>query len=335
MLGVEEHVHWRCVSSRASTRTRSTNLCLSSTQLKMRSKKLKMMEIIKGEIRKIKTRRMKKRSNLYEVKCHTQKSTKPFKEIIMWNMFLGDIHKGVTTSSRIANFCENYSFVSSLEPLKVEDALRDLDWVVVVQEELKFKRNEVWNFVLCPIQNVVGTKWVFRNKQDEHGVVTRNKDRLVANGYSQVKGLDFNETFAHIARLESIRILLTYATYHDFKLFQMNVKSAFLNGPIKEEVYVEQPPSFKDDKYPKHVFKLNKVLCGFKQAPREWYGCLRVFLIAKHLRLGKSILLCSLRRLMMFCSYAKFMLMSLYLVILTTHLVESLVGLLWSRSLIC
>jgi hypothetical protein len=131
------------VSSRASTRTRSTNLHPSSTQLKMRSKKLKMMEIIKGEIRKIKTRRMKKRSNLYEFKCHTQKSTKPFKEIITWNMFLGDIHKRVTTSSRIANFCENYSFVSSLEPLKVEDALRDLDWVVVVQEELKFKRNEV------------------------------------------------------------------------------------------------------------------------------------------------------------------------------------------------
>jgi hypothetical protein len=94
----------------------------------------------------------------------------------------------------------------------------------------------------CHIQSkkFVGTKWVFRNKQDEHGVVTRNKARLVAKGYAQVAGLDFEETFAPMARLESIRILLAYATHHSFRLFQMDVKSAFLNGPIKEEVYVEQ-----------------------------------------------------------------------------------------------
>jgi hypothetical protein len=88
----------------------------------------------------------------------------------------------------------------------------------------------------------VGTKWVFRNKQDEHGVVTRNKARLMAKGYAQVTGLDFEETFALVARLESIRILLAYAAHHSFRLFQMEVKGAFLNGPIKEEVYVEQPP---------------------------------------------------------------------------------------------
>jgi hypothetical protein len=86
---------------------------------------------------------------------------------------------------------------------------------------------------------------VFRNKQDEHGVVTRNKARLVAKGYAQVTGLDFEETFAPVPRLESIRILLAYATHHSFKLFQMDVKSAFLNGPIKEEVYMEQPPVFR------------------------------------------------------------------------------------------
>jgi hypothetical protein len=85
-----------------------------------------------------------------------------------------------------------------------------------------------------PKQNVVGTKWVFRNKQDEHGVVTRNKARLVAKGYAQVTGLDFEETFAPVARLESIQILLAYATHHSFKLFQMDVKSAFLNGPINK-----------------------------------------------------------------------------------------------------
>jgi hypothetical protein len=179
------------------------------------------------------------------------------------DQILGDISKGVTTRSRLANFCEHYSFVSSIEPFRVEEALQDPDWVLAMQEELNnFKRNEVWSLVPRPKQNVVRTKWVFRNKQDEHGVVTRNKARLVAKGYAQVACLDFEEIFAPIARLESIRILLAYATHHSFKLFQMDVKSAFLNGPIKEEVYVEQPPGFEDDRYPDHVYKLSKALYG-------------------------------------------------------------------------
>jgi hypothetical protein len=110
-------------------------------------------------------------------------------------------------------------------------------------------------------------------------VVTRNKALLVDKGYSQVEGLDFDETYAPVARPESIRILLAYATYHGFKLYQMDVKSAFLNGPIKEEVYVEQPPGFEDSEYPNHVYKLSKALYGLKQAPRAWYECLRDFLI--------------------------------------------------------
>jgi hypothetical protein len=191
------------------------------------------------------------------------------------NSILGDIHKGVTTRSRVAHFCEHYSFVSFIEPYRVEDALRDPDWVMAMQEELNnFTRNEVWQLVPHPNQNVVGTKWVFRNKQDEHGVVTKNKARLVVKGYSQVKGLDFDETYAPIARLESIHILLAYATYHGFKLYQMYVKSAFLNGPIKEEVYVEQPPDFEDSEYPNHVYKLSKAIYGLKQATRAWYECL-------------------------------------------------------------
>jgi hypothetical protein len=157
-----------------------------------------------------------------------------------------------------------------------------------MQEKLNnFMRNEVWHLVPCPNQNVVGTKWVFHNKQDEHGVVTRNKVRLVAKGYSQVKGLDFDETYSPIASLESIRILLAYATYHGFKLYQMDVKSAFLNGPIKEEVYVEQPFDFEDSKYPNHVYNLSKVVYGLKQAPRAWYECLRDFLITNGFKVGK------------------------------------------------
>jgi hypothetical protein len=204
------------------------------------------------------------------------------------NSILSDIYKRVTTRSRVAHFCEHYSFVSSIEPYRVEDALRDPYWVVAMQEELNnFTRNEVCHLVPHPNQNVVGTKCVFRNKQDEHGVVTRNKARLVAKGYSQVEGLDFDETYAPVARLESIRKLLAYATYHGFKLYQMDVKSVFLNGPIKEEVYVEQPPGFKNSEYLNHVYKLSKTLYGLKQAPRAWYECLRNFLVTNGFRIGK------------------------------------------------
>ncbi|KAK1663544.1 hypothetical protein QYE76_051703 [Lolium multiflorum] len=119
--------------------------------------------------------------------------------------------------------------------------------------------------------NVIGTKWVFKNKQDEHGIVIRNKARLVAQGYSQVEGVDFGDTFAPVARLESIRILLAFAAHYGFKLQQMDVKSAFLNGPLHEEVYVKQPPGFEDPHFPDHVFKLNKALYGLKQAPRAWF----------------------------------------------------------------
>jgi hypothetical protein len=117
--------------------------------------------------------------------------------------------------------------------------------------------------------------------------VIRNKSRLVAKGYAQVEGFDFDETFAPVDRLESIRILLAYVTHHGFKLFQMDVKSTFLNRPIKEEVYVEQPPNFEYVKCPNHVFKLNKALYGLKQAPRAWSECLRDFLITNSFKVGK------------------------------------------------
>jgi hypothetical protein len=110
----------------------------------------------------------------------------------------------------------------------------------------------------------------------------------VAKDYVQVTGLDFEETFAPVARLESICILLAYAAHHSFNLFQMDVKSAFLNGPIKEEVYVEQPPGFKDDRYLDYVYKLSKALYGLKQAPRAWYECLKDFLISNAFKVGKA-----------------------------------------------
>jgi hypothetical protein len=99
--------------------------------------------------------------------------------------------------------------------------------------------------------------------------------------------LDFEETFAPVVRLESIRILLSYATHHDFKLYQIDVRNAFLNGPIKEEVYMEQPPDFKDEEYSNHVYKLHNALYRLKQAPRAWYECLRDFLIQNSFKIGK------------------------------------------------
>ena len=111
----------------------------------------------------------------------------------------------------------------------------------------------------------MGTRWVFRNKLDENGVIVRNKDRLVANGYNQEEGIDYDETYALVARLEVIRLLLSYAHSLDFQLYQMDVKSTLLNGYIQEEVYVDQSPGFKDSNNPSHVDKLQKTLYGLKQ----------------------------------------------------------------------
>ena len=122
-----------------------------------------------------------------------------------------------------------------------------------------------------------GTKWVFRNKLDEEVEVVRNKARLVAKGYSQQEGIDYIETFVHVARLEAICILLSFSTYSNMKLYQMDVKSAFLNGIFQEEVYVEQLLGFESETLPQHVFKLNKALYRLKQAPRAWYEKLSSF----------------------------------------------------------
>ncbi|GKB44215.1 retrovirus-related pol polyprotein from transposon TNT 1-94 [Tanacetum coccineum] len=127
---------------------------------------------------------------------------------------------------------------------------------------------------------------VYRNKLDENGVVSRNKARLVVQGYYQQEGIDYDETYAPVARLESIRILLAYACALDFKLFQMDVKSAFLNGFINEEVYVAQPVGFIDFANPNHVYRLKKALNGLKQDPKAWYDRLKSFLIKHDYTMG-------------------------------------------------
>jgi hypothetical protein len=133
---------------------------------------------------------------------------------------IGDISRGVQTRSKLALICEHFSFVSFIEPKKIEEALIDVDWVNAMHEELNnFTRNQVWKLVERPKNhNIIETKWVFRNKQDQDGIAVRNKARLVAQGYTQVEGLDFGETYASIARLEAIRIFLAYACTHNIKL---------------------------------------------------------------------------------------------------------------------
>ena len=144
----------------------------------------------------------------------------------------------------------------------------------------QFKRNIVWDLVPRPSEkSVIGTKWVFKNKADEQGNITRNKARLVAQGYNQEEGIDYEETFSSVARLEVIRILLAYACFRNFKLYQMDVKSIFFNGYLKKEVYVKQPPRFVHEKYPNYVYRLKKSFYGLRQSPRCWYERLSQFLV--------------------------------------------------------
>nr|GEU81272.1 retrovirus-related Pol polyprotein from transposon TNT 1-94 [Tanacetum cinerariifolium] len=156
------------------------------------------------------------------------------------------------------------------KPRNLNEALGDESWIFAMQKELnQLIANELWELV-TQLKNmtIIGTKWVFRNKLDENGIVSRNKDRLVAQGYNQQEGIDYDETYALIVRLKSIRILLANAYALDFKLYQMDVKSSFLNGVINKEVYVAQPLGFIDFEKPDHVYKLKKALYGLKQAPK-------------------------------------------------------------------
>ncbi|GJR99580.1 putative ribonuclease H-like domain-containing protein [Tanacetum coccineum] len=146
------------------------------------------------------------------------------------------------------------------------------------EELLQFKLQEVWTLVDLPNgKRAIGSKWVFRNKKDERGIMIRNKARLVAQGYTQEEGIDYDEVFAPVARIKAIRLFLAYASFKDFMVYQMDVKSAFLYEKIEEEVYVCQPPGFEDPNFPDRVYKVEKALYGLHQAPRAWYETLSTF----------------------------------------------------------
>jgi hypothetical protein len=137
-------------------------------------------------------------------------------------------------------------------------------------------------------KNVISTKWVYRNKLNEDGHVTRNKARLVCKGYIQVEGINFEETFSPVARMEAIRLLLAYACSKNIKVYQMDIKSTFLNGELEEEVYIEQPKGFQLSENADYVCKLKKALYGIKQAPRAWYSRLEKYLQQAGFRKGSA-----------------------------------------------
>nr|GEX02574.1 putative ribonuclease H-like domain-containing protein [Tanacetum cinerariifolium] len=185
------------------------------------------------------------------------------------------------TNHDLLQFCLFSCFLSQKEPKKIFDALKDPSRVEAIQEELlQFKIQNVWILVDCPKGiRPIGTKWVLKNKKDERGIVIRNKVRLVAQGYTQEEGIDYEEVFAPVARIKAIRLFLAYASFLGFIVYQMDVKSAFLYGTIDEEVYVMQPLGFQDPEFPNRVYKVEKAMYGLHQAPRAWYGTLSKYLL--------------------------------------------------------
>ncbi|KAI5334234.1 hypothetical protein L3X38_024367 [Prunus dulcis] len=161
-----------------------------------------------------------------------------------------------------------------VEPEKCEEAAQDQSWIKAMEDELSMiEKNGTWELVNRPSdKQVIGVKWVFKTKLNLDGSVQKNKARLVAKGYVQKPGIDYNETFAPVARLHTIRTLISLAAQKGWKLYQLDVQSAFLNGKLQEEVYVEQPEGFVVQGKEDRVYRLHKALYGLKQAPRAWYG---------------------------------------------------------------
>ncbi|GJZ96611.1 retrovirus-related pol polyprotein from transposon TNT 1-94 [Tanacetum coccineum] len=224
----------------------------------------------------------------HQISEHNNKWTKdhPLENII------GELAKPVSTRLQLHEqvlFCYYDAFLTAVEPKTYKDALTQACWIEAMQEELnEFERLEVWELVPRPDKVMVITlKWIYKVKLDELGGILKNKARLVARGYRQEEGIDFEESFAPVARLEAIRIFLAFAAHMNMVVYQMDVKTAFLNGNLWEEVYVSQLDGFVDKNKPNHMYKLKKDLYGLKQAPRAWYDMLSSFLWLIHVEKSK------------------------------------------------
>ncbi|GKB20864.1 retrovirus-related pol polyprotein from transposon TNT 1-94 [Tanacetum coccineum] len=233
----------------------------------------------------------------HQISEHNNKWTKdhPLENII------GELARPVSTRLQLheqALFCYYDAFLTAVEPKTYKDALTQACWIEAMQEELnEFERLEVWELIPRPDKVMVITlKWIYKVKLDELGGILKNKARLVARGYRQEEGIDFEESFAPVARLEAIRIFLAFAAHMNMVVYQMDVKTAFLNGNLREEVYVSQPDGFVDKDKPNHVHKLKKALYRLKQAPRAWYDMLSLLLISQDFSKGSVDLTLFIRR---------------------------------------
>ncbi|GJX78456.1 retrovirus-related pol polyprotein from transposon TNT 1-94 [Tanacetum coccineum] len=199
---------------------------------------------------------------------------------------IGNPSRPVSTRKQLATdalWCFYNSVLSKVEPKNFQSAATEDCWFQAMQDEIhEFDRLDVWELVPPPDSAmIIALKWIYKVKLDEYGDVLKNKARLVAKGFRQEEGLDFEESFAPVARLEAIRIFIANAASKNMTVYQMDVKTAFLNGELKEEVYVHQPEGFVDPERPHHVYRLKKALYGLKQAPRAWYDTLSKFLLAQ------------------------------------------------------
>ena len=197
-----------------------------------------------------------------------------------------------STPRRIRNLSEVYASCNFcvVEPENFEEAIKEEAWKKTMEEEIYvIEKNKTWELVEKP-QNkeVIGVKWIFKTKLNLDGSIQRNKARLVAKGYSQQPGIDFHETFAPVARLDTIRALISLAAQKSWFLYQLDVKSAFLNETLNEEVYVEQPQGFVTKGEEEKVYKLKKALYGLKQAPRAWYSDIDAYFIIEGFQRSKS-----------------------------------------------
>ncbi|GJR53070.1 retrovirus-related pol polyprotein from transposon TNT 1-94 [Tanacetum coccineum] len=198
---------------------------------------------------------------------------------------IGNPSRPVSTRKQLATdalWCFYNSVLSKVEPKNFQSAATEDCWFQAMQDEIhEFDRLDVWELVPPPDSAmIIALKWIYKVKLDEYGDVLKNKARLVAKGFRQEEGLDFEESFAPVARLEAIRIFIANAASKNMTVYQMDVKTAFLNGELKEEVYVHQPEGFVDPERPHHVYRLKKALYGLKHAPRAWYDTLSKFLLA-------------------------------------------------------
>ncbi|GJS49472.1 putative ribonuclease H-like domain-containing protein [Tanacetum coccineum] len=212
--------------------------------------------------------------------------TKRVNTIHPHSQILGDLTSPVQTRGTL----KKSKFGASAFVSYVHDQQRNnhTDYLHSMQEEMQqFINQKVWQLVPLPDGKfAIGTKWILKNKRDARGIVVRNKARLVAQGHRQEEGIDYDEVFAPVARIEAIRLFLAFSSYMEFMVYQMDVKSAFLYGEIEEEVYVTQPKGFEDPHFPKHVYRVVKALYGLHQAPRAWYARLSTFLLKHNYRRG-------------------------------------------------